>query len=154
MSRHPLRSVLDWLRGGYPEGVPDKDHFALLAVLRRRLTDAEIDEVIALSMERAHETPDRHIDYERARALVAGKLHEEPSEEDMHRVVQRLESGGWPGTDTDSSGTDTDSSGTDTDSAAGDVVGSVVEGGSVTVEAEQSVEVEPQGGDVAGAPES
>ncbi|MBT2269676.1 MULTISPECIES: DUF3349 domain-containing protein [Rhodococcus erythropolis group] len=140
MSRHPLRSVLDWLRGGYPEGVPDKDHFALLAVLRRRLTDAEIDEVIALSMERAHETPDRYIDYERARALVAGKLHEEPSEEDMHRVVRRLESGGWPGTDTDSS--------------AGEVEESVVEGGPATVEAEQSVQIEPREGEVDGPPES
>lgn len=71
MRKHALRSVLDWLRSGYPEGIPDKDHSALLAVLQRRLTDDEIDEVIHLSVESAHETPDWHIDYDRVRALVA-----------------------------------------------------------------------------------
>lgn len=106
MRKHLVRSVLDWLRSGYPEGIPDQDHFALLAVLRRRLTDDEIDDVITLSMERAHETPDRHIDYERVRTLVARKLHEDPSEEDMKRVAQRLESGGWPRTDTADSSSD------------------------------------------------
>ncbi|MDI9918483.1 DUF3349 domain-containing protein [Rhodococcus sp. IEGM 1379] len=63
------------------------------------MTDDEIDEVVTLSIESAHETPDRHIDYCRVRALVARRLREEPSEEDMKRVSQRLESGRWPRTD-------------------------------------------------------
>ncbi len=92
---HPMKAVLDWLRSGYPEGVPEKDHFALLAVLRRRLSDDEIDQVVALSVEHAHETPDRHIDYARVREVVAGAVRVEPSEEDMERVSHRLEEGGW-----------------------------------------------------------
>ncbi len=92
---HPVKAVLDWLRSGYPEGIPEKDHFALLAVLRRRLGDDEMDQVVAMSVERAHETPDRHIDYVRVRDLIAGTIDEEPSEEDIERVSRRLEEGGW-----------------------------------------------------------
>lgn len=99
---HPLKAVLDWLRSGYPEGIPEKDHFALLAVLRRRLSDDEIVQVVTLSVEHAHETPDRHVDYARVREVVAGIIREEPSEEDMERVTSRLEEGGWSLTQTDS----------------------------------------------------
>ena len=31
-----LLGVLDWLREGYPAGVPPKDYIPLLALLRRR----------------------------------------------------------------------------------------------------------------------
>ncbi|MFE4498933.1 DUF3349 domain-containing protein [Rhodococcus sp. NPDC056743] len=99
MSKYSLRSVLDWLRAGYPEGIPDKDHFALLAVLRRRLTDEEIEQVVAMSIESAHEVPDRHVDYDTLRAIIAGILNEESSEEDVERVTARLRAGGWPVTD-------------------------------------------------------
>lgn len=92
---HPVKAVLDWLRSGYPEGIPEKDHFALLAVLRRRLSDVEIDQVVAMSVERAHENSDRHIDYARVRDLIAGITDEEPSEEDIERVSRRLEEGVW-----------------------------------------------------------
>jgi len=94
--RHPLKAVLDWLRSGYPEGIPEKDHFAVLAVLRRRLSDDEIDQVVALSVEHAHETPERHIDYGRVRELIAGTIQEDPSEEDIERVTRRLEEVAWP----------------------------------------------------------
>lgn len=90
-----MKAVLDWLRSGYPEGIPEKDLFALLAVLRRRLSDDEIDQVVAMSVEHAHETPDRHIDYARVRDLIAGAIDEEPSEEDIERFSRRLEEGGW-----------------------------------------------------------
>ncbi|WP_257233030.1 DUF3349 domain-containing protein [Rhodococcus qingshengii] len=94
--RHPLKAVLDWLRSGYPEGIPEKDHFAVLALLRRRLSDDEIDQVVALSVEHAHETPDRHIDYSHVRELIAGTIGEEPSEEDIERVTRRLGEVDWP----------------------------------------------------------
>ena len=37
-----LDNVLDWLHEGYPEGVPPKDYFALLALLKRSLTEDEV----------------------------------------------------------------------------------------------------------------
>ncbi|WP_432794175.1 DUF3349 domain-containing protein [Rhodococcus ruber] len=96
MPKYSLRSVLDWLRAGYPEGIPAKDHFALLAVLRRRLTDEEIAEVCEMSIATAHEHPERHVDYDTLEQIIAGVLHEEPSEEDIERVAGHLAAGGWP----------------------------------------------------------
>lgn len=96
MSRYSLRSVLEWLRSGYPEGIPTKDHFAVLAVLRRRLTTEEIDEVVALAIETADEHPERQVDYDRMRDIAAGLIHDEPTEEDLERVAERLAAGGWP----------------------------------------------------------
>jgi hypothetical protein len=95
-SKYSLRSVLDWLRAGYPEGIPAKDHFALLAVLGRRLTDEEIGEIVELSIATAHEHPDRHVDYDALKSIIAGVIHEEPTEEDISRVTERLVAGGWP----------------------------------------------------------
>ncbi len=37
-----LDNVLGWLHDGYPEGVPPKDYFALLALLKRSLTEEEV----------------------------------------------------------------------------------------------------------------
>ncbi len=96
MPRYSLRSVLDWLRAGYPEGIPPKDHFALLSVLRRRLTDEDISEILDLSIATAHEHPQRHVDYDTLREIIAGVLHEEPTEADLERVTEQLVSGGWP----------------------------------------------------------
>ena len=96
MAKYSLRSVLVWLRAGYPEGIPAKDHFALLAVLRRRLTDEEIAEVCEMSIATAHEHPHRHVDYDTLKQIIAGLLREEPTEEDLERVAARLASGGWP----------------------------------------------------------
>ena len=37
-----LDNVLGWLNAGYPEGVPPKDYFPLLALLKRSLTEDEV----------------------------------------------------------------------------------------------------------------
>ncbi|WP_031937637.1 DUF3349 domain-containing protein [Prescottella defluvii] len=87
---------MDWLRAGYPEGIPAKDHFALLAVLGRRLTDDEIGQIVELSIETAHEHPDRHVDYDALKSIIAGVISEKPTEEDIARVTERLAAGGWP----------------------------------------------------------
>ena len=34
--------MLGWLHQGYPEGVPPKDYFPLLALLKRSLTEDEV----------------------------------------------------------------------------------------------------------------
>ena len=35
-------SVLNWLHEGYPAGVPPKDYFPLLALLKRSLSEEEV----------------------------------------------------------------------------------------------------------------
>ena len=41
-NRTVLDNVLSWLHDGYPEGVPPKDYFPLLALLKRSLTEEEV----------------------------------------------------------------------------------------------------------------
>ena len=41
-----LQSIVEWLRGGYPDGVPEADYVPLLALLNRRLSDDEVQSVM------------------------------------------------------------------------------------------------------------
>ena len=40
-----LSSIIDWLRAGYPEGVPDVDYIPLFALLGSQLTDSEVSQI-------------------------------------------------------------------------------------------------------------
>ncbi|MBS9372910.1 DUF3349 domain-containing protein [Rhodococcus sp. B50] len=96
MARWNPGVVLDWLRAGYPEGIPAKDHFALLAVLKRRLTDEELLEAIETAAATASEHPDRQVDHDTLRKIVAGVIHEGPDPQDVERVREQLVAAGWP----------------------------------------------------------
>src|SRR5437879_875076 len=41
-----LAKIIEWLRAGYPQGVPEHDYVPLLALLSRRLTHDEVLQVI------------------------------------------------------------------------------------------------------------
>lgn len=87
-----LTSILDWLRAGYPQGVPDTDYVPLLALLTRRLSDDEIQAVMDALI------ADGQIPADRAGiAVTITKVTDEmPREEDVARVRARLAAGGWP----------------------------------------------------------
>ena len=40
-----LTKIVDWLRAGYPEGVPDVDYIPLFALLGSQLTNEEVNEI-------------------------------------------------------------------------------------------------------------
>lgn len=86
-----LRGILDWLREGYPTGVPAKDYIPLLALLRRRLSEDEVREV-AGEIARTHDASAADI------AVHITKITDAlPSTEDIARVEARLtEQHGWP----------------------------------------------------------
>ncbi len=89
-----LQKVLDWLKAGYPQGVPQSDYVALLAVLHRRLTDFEVHVVVdELVRERAGDDEIARHEIEEAISRVA---KEQPGEDDIARVTARLGAGGWP----------------------------------------------------------
>ena len=89
-----LDNVLGWLHKGYPEGVPQKDYFALLALLKRSLTE---DEVIKAAQHILKENADSDEVTEAAiRAAVRGVIEKEPNPEEIHQVAARLASVGWP----------------------------------------------------------
>ena len=87
-----LAGVLDWLRDGYPAGVPPKDYIPLLALLRRRLTE---DEVRDLAGEIAAVGGD---DGTAEIGVRITKLTDAlPTPEDIARVEERLASHhDWP----------------------------------------------------------
>ncbi|MGO4442028.1 DUF3349 domain-containing protein [Mycobacterium sp. 2YAF39] len=88
-----LDNVLAWLHQGYPEGVPPKDYFALLALLKRSLSEEEVV--------RAAQTVLKGIDSDTVseqeiRAAIHAITEAEPNPEEIHQVASRLASVGWP----------------------------------------------------------
>jgi hypothetical protein len=82
----PLARVVAWLRAGYPTGVPDRDYVALLALLRRRLTDDEVADVARELVASGTLRPDQ-VDIGVAVSKVTGDV---PSEDDVRRVQVHL----------------------------------------------------------------
>lgn len=87
-----LQRVIGWLRAGYPEGVPAGDYVALLGVLRRKLTEEDI-EVIVTELTSGRPEP---VTPEEIRDLIRSHALQEPSRKDVARVSARLAAGGWP----------------------------------------------------------
>lgn len=88
-----LGSVLRWLRAGYPHGVPREDYVALFAVLHRRLTESEINEVVE---ELVSASTDGVIERGAIEDAIARLAHEKPGDDDINRVASRLAAAGWP----------------------------------------------------------
>jgi len=88
-----LDNVLHWLHEGFPEGVPPKDYFAVLALLKRSLTEEEVV--------KAAQTILKNIDgdtvtEDEIRTAVQAVIDKEPNPEEIHQVAARLASVGWP----------------------------------------------------------
>jgi hypothetical protein len=86
-----LSSIIDWLRAGYPEGVPDVDYIPLFALLGSQLTDAEVSEI---ADELASETDPQSA--AAIRKAIGAVTHEQVLDPDIARVRSHLAAGGWP----------------------------------------------------------
>ncbi len=95
MTENPtvLANVLGWLHRGYPEGVPQKDYFALLALLKRTLTE---EEVIKAAQSILKSTDPDEVTEAAIRTAVQAVIDKEPNPEEIHQVASRLASVGWP----------------------------------------------------------
>jgi hypothetical protein len=82
-----LRAILDFVRAGYPEGIPPTDYFPILALLRRRLSDEEVaavaDELIATSSDPGAAAP-------QIRQAIESLTKQPASATDLARVQNRL----------------------------------------------------------------
>jgi Protein of unknown function (DUF3349) len=86
-----LNSIIDWLRAGYPEGVPDVDYIPLFALLGSQLTDTEVSEI---AEELANQSdPDSAATIRKA---IGNVTHEQVRDSDIARVRSHLAAGGWP----------------------------------------------------------
>ena len=92
---HLVQRVVAWLRAGYPDGVPQQDYVALLGILKRSLTDAELSEVVAELTDDAasgQQLLTRALVQQRIQDVVKGPV----DDRDVVRVSARLASAGWP----------------------------------------------------------
>lgn len=84
-------SVLNWVRAGYPEGVPGCDYVPLFALLGSQLTDEEVSEIadeLALTGDADS--------LQAMKKAIAAATSEPPTESDISRVRAHLAAGGWP----------------------------------------------------------
>jgi hypothetical protein len=86
-----LSKIIEWLRAGYPEGVPDVDYLPLFALLGSQLTN---DEVNAIANELANESKPESA--ESIRKAITDVTNHKPSDADVNRVRARLAGAGWP----------------------------------------------------------
>ncbi|WP_246081019.1 DUF3349 domain-containing protein [Modestobacter altitudinis] len=86
--------VVDWLRAGYPAGVPRQDYVALLGLLKRKLTDVEVHQIAAELAGLAGQGEEiSSTDVER---LINEATLDTPAAGDVARVSSHLAAGGWP----------------------------------------------------------
>jgi Protein of unknown function (DUF3349) len=88
-----LDNVLGWLHKGYPEGVPPKDYFALLALLKRSLSE---DQVVKAAQAILRSNNSEAVTEDEIRTAVQSVIEKEPNPEEIHQVAARLASVGWP----------------------------------------------------------
>jgi hypothetical protein len=85
-------SVLNWLHQGYPQGVPQKDYFALLALLKRTLSEEDVVKAAQTLLRDG----DRPITTEQIHQTIHEITGQEPNPEEIRQVAARLASVGWP----------------------------------------------------------
>jgi len=88
-----LDNVLHWLHESYPEGVPPKDYFAVLALLKRSLTE---EEVVKAAQSVLKSTEGDSVTEDEIRTAVHAVIDTEPNPEEIHQVAARLALVGWP----------------------------------------------------------
>jgi hypothetical protein len=93
-----MHAVLDWLRGGYPTGVPGPDRVPLLALLRNTpLTEDQVKEVVREIMADRADGPAGHeVDSDEIERFIEGVVHHDAGPENIHRVAAKLAAAGWP----------------------------------------------------------
>lgn len=93
-----IHAVLEWLRAGYPGGIPGPDRVPLLSLLRSTpLTDDEIKQVVRQIAETEASAPQGHLlDADEIKTFVAGLTHHDAGPENVRRVAAKLAAAGWP----------------------------------------------------------
>lgn len=93
MTENTFENVLGWLHDGYPQGVPQRDYFALLALLKRTLTE---DQVVLAAKSVLKGADSDTVTEDEIRAAVRAVIDKEPNPEEIRQVASRLASVGWP----------------------------------------------------------
>ena len=93
-----LGSILQWLRAGYPDGVPGSDRVPLLALLRATpLTEDQIKEIVRnITDQDSAALADGTITTDEVEAFIKDVTHHDAGPENVQRVAAKLAAAGWP----------------------------------------------------------
>jgi Protein of unknown function (DUF3349) len=86
-----LSKIVDWLRAGYPEGVPEHDYIPLFALLGSQLTN---DDVTLIADELAFSADPESADA--IKNAIGTVTRHTVNDADIARVRAHLAAGGWP----------------------------------------------------------
>ena len=90
-----LSRAVEWLRAGYPTGVPQQDYVVLLGLLQRKLTEEEVRK-IAQDLADESVFNDEPVSAEDIEDMIKTSVLKPAQPEDVARVSARLAAGGWP----------------------------------------------------------
>lgn len=92
-----VHSLLDWLRAGYPGGVPGPDRVPLLALLRNTpLTEDEVRAVVrGITAADSQALDDGVIDHDEIEKFIEGVAHHDGGPENIQRVADILAAAGF-----------------------------------------------------------
>jgi hypothetical protein len=98
-----FESILNWLRAGYPAGVPGPDRVPLLALLRSTpLTEEQIKEVVRhITASDSAALTDHEITTDGIEEFISEVTHHDAGPENVARVAAKLAAAGWPLTGVD-----------------------------------------------------
>jgi len=91
-------SVIEWLRAGYPSGVPGPDRVPLLALLRNTsLTEDEVKQVVReITAHQSEVLADGVVDHDEIEKFIKDVTHHDGGPENVRRVAATLAAAGWP----------------------------------------------------------
>src|SRR6478752_9445093 len=86
-----LNSVLEWLRAGYPDGVPGPDRVPLLALLRNTpLSKDELKSIVSeIADEESHAPSDHQIGKDEIERFIEEHTHHDAGPENVRRVAAK-----------------------------------------------------------------
>jgi hypothetical protein len=93
-----FESILNWLRAGYPEGVPGPDRVPLLALLRSTpLTEEQIKDVVRdITASDSAALADGELTTDEIGEFISDVTHHDAGSENVQRVAAKLAAAGWP----------------------------------------------------------
>ena len=88
-----FESAINWVRQGYPEGVPATEFPPLLALLIRVLDERQVTDVV---LHLGRDLNGEPLTEEQIGAAINAVTREEPSDVEINQVAARLAAAGWP----------------------------------------------------------
>jgi hypothetical protein len=93
-----MHRIIDWLRAGYPEGVPGPDRVPLFALLRSTpLTEDQVKDVVRqITGPESTALAGHKIGHEEIEKFISEATHHDAGPENIQRVAAKLAAAGWP----------------------------------------------------------